>query len=76
MDNQRAKDKKIVEAARGLLYDGATVLEDLARRAPPLFAARVRLLIVEMKDTARDIERWEQLPSIYAKAPPDPPTDR
>ena len=73
---QREMDEKIVEAARGLLYDSATVLHDVARRAPPVFAARVRLLITEIEETARDLERWEQLPVIYANPPPGTPTDR
>lgn len=73
---QRETDKLIVEAARGLLYDGATVLHDVARRAPPMFAARVRLLITEMEETARDLDRWEQLPAIYADPPTGPPSER
>jgi hypothetical protein len=73
---EQENDRRIVEASRALLYDTATVLHDLARRSPPMFAARVRLLIIEIEDTARDLERWDQLPDAYADPPPGAPPDR
>lgn len=75
MDNQRQNDKRVVEGARALLYDTATVLHDLARRSPRLFAARIRMLIVEAEGIARELEAWDTLPDRYAETTPDPPTD-
>lgn len=65
----------IVDAARALLYDSITTLSDLARRSPPMFAVRVRLLITELEDTAQDLEHWDTIAARYAyptaRTPPD-----
>lgn len=55
-----------MDAARGTVGDAATLLADVARRAPPLFRARLVLLIQELDDVARDLGDWDDLPDRYA----------
>lgn len=76
MGKQREIDRKVIEASRALLYDASTVLQDLARRSPRLFAARLRMLIVEAEDIARELEAWDTMPERYAETPPHSPPDR
>lgn len=73
---QQERDRAIVEAARALLYDTATVLHDLQRRCPKLFAARVRMLVTEVEQVARELEDWDALPSRYAHPPTSVPRPR
>ena len=72
----RETDKRVIEGARAQLYDVATVLHDLARRSPDLFAARVRMLIAEAEDIARELEAWDTLGARYADPPAHTPADR
>ena len=74
--NQRDTDRRIIEASRAQLYDLAIVLHDLARRSPPVFAARLRLLVSELEDVAKDVEQWDTIATRYANPPPDTPPDR
>lgn len=76
METAEERDRRIIEAARALLYDTSTVLHDLQRRSPKRFAARIRMLVNECEDIARELETWEDIPARYADPPPSTPPDR
>lgn len=74
--SQAQSDRRLVEAARATIHDAATLLFDVERRAPRMFAARLRMLVTEMEEVAHELANWEDLPKRYADTPADTPPRR
>lgn len=67
MDARPVTDAELLDIARGMAYDTATVWEDLSRRLPMPIRVQVRNVAQVLKQTADDL-------LIHANPPTDPPT--
>lgn len=59
MDAHRVSDAELLEAARGMAYDTATLLEDVARRLPVPHSVHVRNVATNLRRTADTLEHAE-----------------